>query len=403
MNTHKQTLAVLVSSLALAFSLPLNAVETVTRGPAPSEPQTFSAIEGTISAIETPGPVIFLMNGLLRIDATEAKVQSASRDGHEVSLAIGQRVTAMLKEPVPASGLPVAQTIFVTQDLNEAVLQGALTAVDLPGSSFSLLGTKVFVDSKTVFGGLEAMDGDFGLDDLKVSDPIFALATHQGNSLIALRVMRLMRIPVPMETLRGKVTAIGTNSWTIAVSENKRETVQVNAQTKIVGEPKAGDDVEVLGRRDAAGVLVAQLIAKIPSIPPAPAEMLNGKVLSIAADAWKVSLRSGQEVTVKITSETKITGSPSIGDTVEILGTRNSAGDFVAQIIVKIPSVTAEDVKFEGTVKEMKGAYWTVDTTRVMVTRSTSVTGAPKVGDRVAVEGKKMPEGTVVATKIEKK
>jgi hypothetical protein len=45
---------------------------------------------------------------------------------------------------------------------------------------------------------------------------------------------------------------------------------------------------------------------------------------------------------------------------------------------------------------------WVVGGTKVIVTPMTTVTGNPMVGDRVHVEGWKMPDASVAAKKIEK-
>ena len=106
--------------------------------------------------------------------------------------------------------------------------------------------------------------------------------------------------------------------------------------------------------------------------------------------------------------ETKILGSPAVGDGVGVLAKKLDDGTWLAVIIAKamVPGPARTEVEFEGVVKSLSPGsptgVWIVGETKVVVTSRTVVRGEPKVGDTVEVEGLKSPDGVVQASKIEK-
>ena len=105
--------------------------------------------------------------------------------------------------------------------------------------------------------------------------------------------------------------------------------VMVTSDTRIVGDPKVGDVVDVLAKWNnpppgsgRPSFLEAVIIAKAGITPPPPPTReieFMGKVESIPSPAplghWKIG---GKDVLVN--GLTRITGSPAVGDTVEVKG-----------------------------------------------------------------------------------
>ncbi len=386
-------------------------------------------VEGIVTSILptagiAPGTIVTLLGGLIQVDLSQAVVKRVGPDGSAASGPVqpGDRLAAVLKDPATTSGRLVATTAFVHTEAEGAILHGDLTSVDAPGSSFVLFGLKVKTTSSTVFGG----DGVKSLADLKAGDPVVAVLVAGTSGLEAVRVLKTAPVPTPGERLHGKVMVIGTTSWTIAPTSTTPSIpeviVEVNADTKILGDPKVGDEVDVLGKRDSAGRLVALLIVKTPAAV-APVQKVHGWVASIGAASWTIATgpagSAAPVLLLNVNSATKIVGDPKVGDEVEVLATNPATGGATALLIVKI-NVSAgpgggsgggmgggtipglPPVSFDGVVKAIAGVQWTVADTKVIVTPLTKVVGLPKAGDNVHVEGLKMPDASVVATLLQR-
>ncbi len=361
-----------------------------------------AALEGVISAVTSPGPTVSILDGLISFDATGAEiVKPDGSAGTAADLVVGAHVAAFLK--TPATSPLQATKVVVFGDVETATLRGPLDSVDTTAMTFDLLGLTVHVTDKTSFGGPGDGGGFSKLADLKTGSPVTALVTDQGGQITAIRVLVTAPASQPTERLRGTVKQIGTTSWTITDDDGKDVVITVTSDTKILGAPKVGDKVQVLGHPDSSGGFVAELIVALPAVQ-APPTRLVGTVKSTGATSWVVTTGDGTDVTVTVTTETKIVGSPAVGDKVQVLGTRDASGNLVAQLIVKLMTEPppSTDVTFTGTVKSIELGIWVVDTTKVFVTPRTEIEGSPKVGDTVKVTGKKMADGSVLATDIQK-
>jgi len=411
----KLRLALLLPVVALLLALPA-AAETRA---VPTTDVPSAAIEGTITSVSIPfaggGPIVTLLDGLVSFDATGAKVRFADgTDGTTSSLAAGQRIVAY----VDGSVSPLkATSIVVLAQRDDVALTGRVEAVDAAAKTLTVLGFTVKVTDRTVFGGPFDGAGQAGLADLKVGDLVLVAARSDAGSLVATRVMKLAPSVDPMVRLHGVVESIGTESWTITVKDGTKTVVKVTAETKFVGEPKAGDEVDVLVRRQSDGSLLALLVAKYVVPPTVPTERYQGVVKSIGATAWIIGPKvgDGPDRIFAVNERTKIQGDPKVGDEVGVLAQKQADGTLLAIVIAKVvvvPPVTV--VSFDGVLKSVSqgssanpaGAVvtgtWVVDTTKVVVTRMTVVRGDPKVGDRVHVEGLKNADGTVAAALIAK-
>jgi uncharacterized protein YbjQ (UPF0145 family) len=112
--------------------------------------------------------------------------------------------------------------------------------------------------------------------------------------------------------------------------------------------------------------------------------------------SWTVS---GQ--VLQIVATTVISGSPAVGDTVEVHG-HHSGSDVVADRIEKVNAPDpGEDVEFEGTVEMIAAASWTISSQVVTITPTTVIEGSPAVGDRVQVHAVRSG-ASLTATRIRK-
>ena len=142
-------------------------------------------------------------------------------------------------------------------------------------------------------------------------------------------------IPLPA-ILTGTVKSIGTTSWVITGKDGKDTTVTIDLQTKIIGDPKVGDSVQVMATIDSAHNYNAIAIVKI-ELHDITTE-LHGTVKSIAATQWVIGGPPGTltpDFIVKIASTTVIYPDPKVGDHVVAVGTRDSTGTFAATKISK--------------------------------------------------------------------
>jgi hypothetical protein len=401
-----------VPVLFLLLALPLAA--DMRTAPA-KDGATPASIEGTITSINIPiaggGPIVTLLGGLVSFDATGASVRLASGEaGTTASLAVGQRIAAFVD---PASSPLKATSIVVFEQRAEVALTGPVQAVDATAKTLAVLGFTFRVDANTVFGGPWDGAGQASLSDVKVGDLVLVAAKADAGSLLALKVMKLSPTPTPMSRIHGVVASVGTESWTITLKDGTAQPVKVDAQTKYVGDPKVGDEVDVLARRQSDGTLLAVLVAKTVAPPAADVERYQGVVKSVSATAWTVGPKvgDGPDRLFAVNAKTQLVGDPKVGDEVGVLAQKQADGSYLALVIAKLSAtVPVGAASFDGVVKSIAapssgmamGAVWTVDTTKVLVTRATTVTGDPKVGDRVHVEGLKSPDGSVMAKTIAK-
>ena len=112
------------------------------------------------------------------------------------------------------------------------------------------------------------------------------------------------------------VKSIGTAEWVITV--DKRDTTfVVNASTKILGSPKAGDKVEVLYTVDSAHANVALSIIKSVEVPKLA--KFTGVVKSIDGRRWVITRDDDhKDVVVNWPESVRIVPVAKVGDRVEV-------------------------------------------------------------------------------------
>jgi hypothetical protein len=206
--------------------------------------------------------------------------------------------------------------IAVTR-IPDVALTGLVQSVDAAAKTFRVLGITIHVNDSTTIGGIN-LDSVTGINAIQTNQLVAVQADVQGTRIVAESVQILLPFAPPTQLVRGTVKSIGADSWVIA-TERGDVTVYTNANTRIGGNPKVGDKVEVLATTDASNRTVAVAITKSIEVPPLDFVHYSGTVKAIAPAAWTFTDRAGSDTTLAITRDTKILGDPKVGDAVEVL------------------------------------------------------------------------------------
>jgi hypothetical protein len=148
--------------------------------------------------------------------------------------------------------------------------------------------------------------------------------------------------------------------------------------------------------------LVAQSVTLIAPVVPTRPSAVSGTVRSIGTDSWVVD-SNGRAITLVVNANTKIIGSPKVGDRVEVLYTVDSSNANVAYSIVKhadLPKI----VQFRGVVKSIGANAWVItregsDVT-VRVNERTRLVPGTEAGHTVEVMATQEADGTLTAIAI---
>jgi len=157
-----------------------------------------------------------------------------------------------------------------------------------------------------------------------------------------------------------------------------------------------------------ADVVNNRLVAReVLVVAPAPPQVghLRGIVKSIGADSWTIEDPADAVTTIVVNAQTKIIGSPKVGDSVEVIYHVDSAHNFVAVSIVKFERVDPPKLtQFTGKVKSIAGNTWVVTTDRedrrFLTNERTLIAPAITVGDRVIVIAVRGDDETLTAVSV---
>ena len=326
-----RTSSALVVALLLFGLAPFAAAADGAPVASPARPST---VEGTVSKVT--GPILDLIEGGIQIDVTNATITGGDdRLANPLpwsGILVGARVVAQVTVPdallpvVPPP--PLAATSVVVFQTRAGELSGTIQSVDVAGGKFTMLFHTVSTNASTKWSGGGPNGAVKGIGDLSAG--MFAIvAVVNSGGLLATSVEAYGVTPPELFAFRGAVQTITSTAWTIA-----GRVVQVDSDTKIVGDPKVGDIVDVLARVHnpppgslAPSYLVAVSITKAPAItPPGPgrATEFDGIVESIPAAPtangaplghWKISSRD-----VIVNGLTKLDAGIVVGTAVHVKG-----------------------------------------------------------------------------------
>ncbi len=313
-------------------------------------PVRASSVEGTVSKVA--GPILDLIEGGIQIDVTNATITGGDdRLANPLpwsGILVGARVVAQVTVPdvIPAvfPPLPLPATKVVVFQTRAGELTGTIQSVDVAGRKFTMLFHTVATSAGTKWSGGGPNGAVKGIEDLTAG--MFAIvAVVNSGGFVATSVEAYGAFtPPPLFAWHGAVETITPTAWTIA-----GRTVQLDSDTKIVGDPKVGDIVDVVAKVHnpppgtyGPSYLVAVSIVKAPTVrPPAGGERateFDGVVESIPAvptangsplGHWKISSRD-----VLVNGLTKLDTGIVAGSAVHVKGTfvvsANTAGSLLA-------------------------------------------------------------------------
>lgn len=335
----------------LLFSLPLAAFAGNRRVVMPPAPDmstdvlgigmmSGATVSGTVASVQ--GTTITISSGAtaIRIDASAAKFMG----DHDATASIadvkaGARITAFINTAnAIAAGAPLPAQIIMVESQPDLAVTGAIQSIDVAHSNFSILGITIAVDSNTSYGSAFPTFAPItGLNGIAVGQVAAVTASFRNGAIVATRVQVISPSIPATAILNGTVKSIATNAWVITGKDAKDTTVAIDAQTKILGDPKVGDNVQVMATIDSAHNYIAIAIVKIGLPMPVQNEM-HGWVASIQPDQWTIGGPPGSMMPVmlvKVTSTTQIYANPKVGDKVTVTGTREANGVFTAAKITK--------------------------------------------------------------------
>ncbi|HYK02213.1 MAG TPA: DUF5666 domain-containing protein [Thermoanaerobaculia bacterium] len=286
-----------------------------------------ASVTGEVGAVS--GTLITLAGGLVTIDATNARILDGRGAATIEAIQPGALIAATLQEPGTTSTGPLAATAIAILRNADVTITGTIQSVDVAGSQFLLLGRTIEVDAGTTFVNF---GGQGSIASLHANTFVLVEANVADGALVASRVTLIAPIPSRPQHASGVVKSVGTDAWVIAV-DHQDTTFVVNASTRILGSPRAGDRVEVLYTVDSAHARVALSIIKSFELPRIVT--FTGIVKSIQTPLWVITRDSDkQDVTVDWPLSTRISPVANVGDRVEVVATENADGTYTAIAIV---------------------------------------------------------------------
>lgn len=294
----------------------------------------------------------------------------AYADGRQRSVGTGVSEAALAPKVVP--GTTVSGTVTAING-NIISLAGGLVTINASGAKIT--------DERGATGSIASITPGMTVFAV-LSASTFTAGDALPASVIAVH-------HVAQVTLSGPVEAVGANSLTVL-----GRTITVDANTSFGGHGRSlseilPNDVVIVEANAVGGALVAASIMTVPPMPKMPT-LIHGTVKSIGTDTWVITDNAGKEWTIVVNGQTKIIGTPKVGDTVEILVNTDNANRYVAVSIMKSP-IVMPIVAFSGTVKSITGNDWVISDMRssrdvtVTVDSKTIITGNPVVNDAVMV------------------
>lgn len=289
-------------------------------------------------------------------------------------------------------------TSHPTPKVDAATVHGVVTSVQ--GNLIAIADGLVTIDASSARIMIGRGEKD-SVAEIETGMLIFATvkAPEQANAPLVATTIAATRIADA--TLFGTVEAVDNANHTITLLGR---TIQLDAHTSVSVEVLPNQIVQVQtesvnGRLVATSVLV--VVPVVPSVHTA-----RGTVKSIAPDAWVIE-QDGKSLTLVIDAQTKIAGSPKVGDRVEVLYRIDSAHANVAIAITRfevpdVPSIP-QLTHVSGTVTAISATSWTIAAQTVKVNERTKIEPNIKVGDSADALVEKKEDGTLTAILIMKR
>ena len=251
-----------------------------------------------------------------------------------------------------------------------------------------------------------------GPNALEVGDVVQVVAQKRGNDMPEATLIQFMQRPAPMVVFHGPIEAMSETAWKVGDRD-----VAIDSNTAIVGDsPDVGDQAQVWAEVRSDQSLLAKKIL-VHDAKPKPQEVaFRGVVQSVDGNTWKI-LVAEETKTVMTDANTRIVGSPQVGDKVGVRGLEQEDGSVLAKMIVKLVA-EEEHAPFAGFIGAIEPNdvntptewLWTVNLPAfenqpakswlVRITADTNLNVQPqdvKVGDWVRGEGTAAEDGSILA------
>ncbi len=325
--SRKLAPALLVLLFAITALAKERAVASSKHGGPPVAIGSGASVTGEVTSVS--GNLIALAAGLVTIDATNAKILHGQGAATIAAIQPGTLIIATLQEPGAVSTGPLVATAIAILRNADVTFTGTTQSVDVAGSQFLLLNRTIKVDAGTTFVNF----GDqASIAGLRANMLVIVEADVAAGALVASRITLISPIPPRPHVVSGVVRSIGTEAWVITV-DGHDTTFVVNASTRILGSPKAGDKVEVLYTVDTAHANVALSIVKSIAVPKIV--KFTGVVKSIDTPRWVITRDDDhKDVVINWPESVRIFPVARVGDRVEVLAIEHSDGTYTAIMIV---------------------------------------------------------------------
>ncbi len=167
-------------------------------------------------------------------------------------------------------------------------------------------------------------------------------------------------------------------------------TVETNAFTEFVGNPRVGSKVQAIVEIRPNGSLVGLSIIELepPGGPPERFEFTD-VVQAIEGATWTIG-----SFRVIVSADTILENNPTVGDLVSVKAERYANGEIRALRIIAIREII---VYFDGIIEAINGDTWQISGYTIQVTAETTIIGEPAVGATVQVSARQLEDGTLIA------
>jgi ribosomal protein L21E len=355
--------------------------------------------QGIVSSVDAARNRVSIAGGQIVIDVTGAEIKNDSGPVPFTAIRPGAHIATVIIPGTYGPGVPLKARVvqILTQPLGS--LTGTVEAIDLTAGTFTVLGHRIRVNEHTRMGGEIPSRDPRTLAELEVGQSVHVELNGSLDELVAARVFVHSPPPDRRFIFTGVVLSIQQNVWTIQSGEHV-VTVYTTSQTSIHRLAVVGSTVQVLARgdRDQITAISIDLYAPPRVNPPRITQTIVGILTGRTAES--ITVNNGPSTTqIFLASYTRFIDDPQIGDNVRVTVMRD--GD-------RLTATSVE--KFNGPITivvidrvlEINGNMWRVGTYEVALNDSTTVEGAPAVGDRVRVVGERQASGVILARVISK-
>lgn len=331
--TRKLTLLLLV----LLVAMPAIARDRSVAKPANTEAALVAGNGATVNGFvhSVSGNLITLAGGLVTLDASGARVVGARAESLTLaSIEPGALIHAIVRAGEVAANAPIPVTVVAVTHRADVTLAGAVQDVNVSAQTLTILGRTIRVTSRTTFANVFLRGAQAPtLADVQRNMYVAVEADAAGSALVASSVMLLMPTIERPSLLSGTVKSIASDAWLITDARGHDHTVVVNANTKILGSPKAGDRVEVVYNVDSSHAKVAVSIIKHAEVP-APVTF-GAVVKAINGHDWVLTKHDNTELRIRLTGHERVEPMIRVGDPVQVIAIENADGTLTIVAIIK--------------------------------------------------------------------